>query len=108
MSNLTENKCESCQSGVKPLSEEEYSPYLKQIKNWKIENNKVQKGFEFENFKEALIFVNKVGDLAESEGHHPNIFLYNWNKVRIILYTHAIGGLSKNDFIVAAKIDNLF
>lgn len=86
----------------------EYEPLLKQVKDWEVvEEVKIVKQFKFKNFKEALAFVNKVGELAESENHHPNIFLYGWSKVKITLTTHALKGLSENDFILAAKIDAL-
>ena len=106
MTDLTQKKCKACEGGVNPLKKEELSPYLEQIENWKVtEEKEIFKNFEFKNFKEALDFVNKVGEIAENEGHHPDIFLHSYKKVKISLSTHAIGGLSENDFIVAAKID---
>jgi 4a-hydroxytetrahydrobiopterin dehydratase len=76
--------------------------------DWKVvEGNHLERTFRFSDFLSALQFVNEVGDLAEREGHHPDIFL-SWGKVKITLYTHAIGGLSENDFILAAKIDTLY
>ena len=94
---------------MKPLQRSEFVQYLPQVKEWEVveDGKKFQRTFKFKNFKEALDFVNKVGAIAEEENHHPNIFLYGWNKVRIPLFTHAIGGLSMNDFIMAAKIDRL-
>ena len=68
----------------------------------------IEREFKFRNFKEGLVFINRVADLAETEGHHPDIFLHNWNRVKISLMTHAIKGLYSNDFILAAKIDHLF
>ena len=78
------------------------------VKDWMLAEDakSISKNFKFKDFKEALAFVNKVGDIAESEGHHPDIEL-GWGKVTITLSTHAIGGLSQNDFIVAAKINNI-
>jgi 4a-hydroxytetrahydrobiopterin dehydratase len=78
------------------------------VKDWVLSQDakSISKKFEFKNFAEALAFVNKVGAIAESEGHHPDIEL-GWGKVNITLTTHAIGGLSQNDFIVAAKINNI-
>ena len=74
---------------------------------WEVaEGKKIFRRFSFKNFKEAMAFVNKVADIAESEGHHPDIFV-SYNKVKITLFTHAIGGLSENDFILAAKIEKL-
>ena len=91
-----------------PLVAEEVEKYLSQISGWKaMENKKIHREFRFKDFKEAMGFVNKVGDLAENEGHHPDIYLHGWNNVRIELSTHAIGGLSENDFILAAKINEL-
>ncbi len=105
---LTSQKCVPCEGGVKPLTPEGYAPHLAQVKGWTVLKDKeIQKEYKFKNFKEALGFVNKVGAIAEAEGHHPDIFLHNWNTVQITLSTHSIGGLSLNDFIVAAKIDNL-
>lgn len=90
------------------MTPQEFTPHLVQIKNWNVVDGKqIQKDFKFKDFKEALAFVNKVGDIAEAEGHHPDISIYSWNKVKIELSTHSIGGLSLNDFILAAKIDQL-
>lgn len=72
-----------------------------------VEEKKLIRTFTFKDFKQALAFVNKVGAIAEEEGHHPNIFLFGWNKVKITLTTHVIGGLSVNDFILASKINVL-
>ena len=105
MTNLTQKKCKACEGGVDPLKKEEVSSYLDQIQDWKTKDNEIFKDFEFKNFQEALGFINKVGEIAENEGHHPDIFLHSYKKVKISLSTHAIGGLSENDFIVAAKID---
>jgi len=105
--NLTKMKCQACEGLEDKLSAEQISNYLKFVKNWDlIANHGIAKEFKFKNFKEALAFTNKVGNLAEKEGHHPNILL-TWGKVRITSYTHKIDGLSINDFILAAKIDKL-
>lgn len=105
---LTQKKCVPCEGGVDPLPENEIKKYLAQLKTkWDIINNKkIRKEFTFKDFKEAMQFVNKVADIAESEGHHPDIHIH-WNKVLIELWTHAINGLFENDFIIAAKIDEL-
>ena len=91
-----------------PLFRTKAEEYLKDISDWSLSEDakKISKTFTFKNFKEALGFANKVGDIAEAEGHHPDM-LVGWGKVHIELTTHAIGGLSENDFIVAAKIDEL-
>lgn len=105
--NLTQQKCKPCEGGVEPLSPEQCQPYFSQINSsWKVVDDKmIERHFEFKDFQAAMEFINKVADLAESEGHHPDIYLHQWNKVKISLWTHAIGGLSVNDFIVASKID---
>jgi 4a-hydroxytetrahydrobiopterin dehydratase len=104
---LTKKKCVPCEGGVKPLTPDEYGAYLRtELSGWHdVDEKKIEKDYKFKNFQEALDFVSKVGQIAEEEGHHPDIFLHNWNKVKLILTTHAIGGLSENDFILASKID---
>ena len=91
-----------------PLFRTKAEEYLKDTPGWSLSGDakKITKTFTFKNFKEALGFANKVGDIAEAEGHHPDM-LVGWGKVHIELTTHAIGGLSENDFILAAKIDAL-
>lgn len=85
---------------------EEAKPYLDNVKDWHVEDDgkKIERKFKFKDFKEALAFVNQIGEIAESEGHHPDLEL-GWGKVKVELSTHAVGGLSVNDFILAAKID---
>ncbi len=104
---LKHKKCVPCEGGVKPLTPDEYGAFLRsELSGWvDLEEKRIEKEYKFKNFKEALAFVNKVGALAEEEGHHPDIYLHNWNKVTLTLPTHAIGGLSENDFILASKID---
>jgi len=105
---LTKQKCVPCEGGTKPFDKKETDKYLSMVKGWSVdEEKKIKKEFKFKDFKEALNFVNKIGNIAESENHHPNIYLYGWNKVRITLTTHAIKGLSINDFILASKIDRV-
>lgn len=106
---LKDQKCVPCEGGVAPLKREEFEQYLAQVSEWTvIEDRLLQREFVFKNFKEAMIFVNKVAELAEVEGHHPDINIHSWNKVEIRLSTHAVGGLSINDFVMAVKIDELF
>jgi 4a-hydroxytetrahydrobiopterin dehydratase len=108
-SDLKYKKCVPCEGGVKPLTRDEYGAFLeREISGWMDEDEKkIVKEFKFGDFKEALGFVNKVGALAEEEGHHPDILIHGWNKVKLSLSTHAIGGLSENDFILASKIDGI-
>jgi 4a-hydroxytetrahydrobiopterin dehydratase len=109
MKQLHQQKCVPCEGGTKPLKRGEFEKYLEVTPTWKVINNDlaIQKEFKFKNFKESLEFVNKVGEIAESEGHHPDLNLHDWNKLTITLSTHAISGLSVNDFILASKIDHL-
>lgn len=105
MSDLLSKKCIPCEGGTFPLSQEKIEGYLQELSGWKAKSNKnLSKEFSFLNFKTALVFVNQIGEVAEREGHHPDIAL-SWGKVGVTLSTHAIGGLSENDFILAAKID---
>ncbi len=103
---LYEKKCKPCEGGTPPLTPEESTTLLVQLDNWELKGEIVEKEFKFKNFVEAMKFVNRVADVAESEGHHPDISI-SWNRVRLSLTTHAIGGLSENDFILASKIDRL-
>jgi len=106
---LLDKKCVPCEGGVPPLTPSQVQDLMKEVKGWSVRDNKeISKEFKFKNFKEAVAFINKVGEVAEQEGHHPDINLHNWNKVTFTLSTHAINGLSENDFILAAKIDNLY
>ncbi len=109
MDDLINQKCISCEDDMAPMTKKEAETMLTHIKGWSFreEFKKIHKNFVFKDFKEALSFVNKVGDLAEGEGHHPDIHILNYKNVEIDLSTHAIGGLSQNDFILASKIDIL-
>lgn len=109
MSDLLSKKCVPCEGHTLPLDREEIDRYLPQVKGWDVleDDKKISRDFSFKDFKAALEFINQVGKIAEKEGHHPDIYLHGWNKVRFDLSTHAIGGLSENDFIMAAKINEL-
>ncbi|MEK6872792.1 MAG: 4a-hydroxytetrahydrobiopterin dehydratase [Nanoarchaeota archaeon] len=103
---LTQKTCRACEWFEKPMSLKETVEYIKKVNNWEIDDSRsISKEFEFKNFREALEFVNKVGILAEKEGHHLDINLYKYRKVKINPTTHAINELSENDFILASKID---
>ncbi len=106
--NLINKKCVPCEGGVLPFKRAEAEEYLKETPGWKIveEGKKIKLEFKFKDFKEAMAFVNRVVELAEAEGHHPDFHIF-YNRVVLELWTHAIGGLSENDFIVAAKVNNL-
>jgi 4a-hydroxytetrahydrobiopterin dehydratase len=106
--NLTDQKCIPCEVGGVSLTREEVAHYIKDIPSWILtkDSKKISKLFKFKDFKESMNFVNKVAELVDKEGHHPDILII-YNKVTLDLTTHAMGGLSVNDFIVAAKIDRL-
>ena len=107
---LAAKKCIPCRIGAPTLKPAEVKKFLKQVsKKWVAKENpqRLERVFEFKDFKKALAFVNKVGDLAEKEGHHPNMRLFAYKYVEVALWTHKIGGLHENDFILAAKIDSL-
>lgn len=107
---LTEKHCVPCEGGMAPHSRDEAEKNIAEVDaRWQLRGDAkmISAEFAFGNFKEALQFVNKVGDVAEEEKHHPDIRIFAYKKVLIELSTHAIGGLSENDFILAAKIDGL-
>jgi 4a-hydroxytetrahydrobiopterin dehydratase len=104
---LLKKVCVSCEGkGIKPFDKIQAEEYLGQVSGWILGGDvkKISKEYKFKDFIGAINFVNNVAEIAESEGHHPDIHI-NYNKVLLELTTHAIGGLSENDFIVAAKID---
>jgi 4a-hydroxytetrahydrobiopterin dehydratase len=105
---LSQKNCQPCQKGGIPLSAQQIAEYLPQLaQGWQVvENHHLQKTLRFKNFAEALAFTNRIGELAEQQGHHPDIYL-SWGKVVVDLYTHKINGLHGNDFILAAQIDQL-
>ncbi len=103
---LSQHKCEPCQVGTPPLSREEAVELLRETPEWRLKDDAIEREFEFDDFRGSIAFINRVAEVAEEEGHHPDIFVY-YSKVRLQLSTHKIGGLSKNDFILAAKIDGL-
>lgn len=105
---LSERKCVPCSGKEKPLRKEEAEKLLGQIKNgWQvIDNKKLRNNYPFENFKRGMVFAQNIANLAEEEQHHPDLCIH-YKNVEVELTTHAIGGLSENDFIMAAKIDNL-
>ena len=106
---LASLKCVPCRGVVPPMEGEQVKLMLNAVPGWKKSDgdvDKIEKVFKFKNFSEAMVFVNKVAEIAEDEGHHPDIFI-QWNKVTLTLWTHAIKGLYENDFILAAKIDEL-
>ena len=111
MNDLLKKKCVPCEGGVSALDISEIHKYQKKVDGWDIFKNEkniylLEKKFKFKNFLESQKFVNEVGRISEEEGHHPDI-LFGWGYAKVNITTHAIEGLSENDFILAAKIDKI-
>lgn len=106
---LTEKSCQPCEGGVSPLSSQEAEQLLRKVDEWQLADGdkKIKRKWQVKDFMAGIEFVDRVAELAEDEGHHPDVHLTGYNNVTIELTTHAIGGLSENDFILAAKIDEL-
>ena len=106
--NLIEKKCAPCEGGTPPLEGKEIQEYVKEVRGWDVKQDRViEKNFSFKSFKEAMDFVNQVANIAEEEQHHPDIHIH-YKRVVLELTTHAIKGLSENDFIMASKIDKMY
>jgi len=104
---LASKTCVPCRGGVPPLKGKELEALKSKVEGWNVRNeHDVNKTFTFPDFRKALDFVNRVGEIAEQQGHHPDIFL-TWGKVEITIWTHKIDGLTESDFILAAKIDQV-
>jgi len=107
MNHLASKKCKPCEGGVAPLTEAQVKPMLKGLKGWIIEEGKLAKVYPFTNYYQTMAFVNALAWISHREDHHPDLAV-GYNKCRVEYSTHAIGGLSENDFICAAKCDALF
>lgn len=103
---LSKKRCVPCEGGVPKLGPDQVAPLVTQLPAWRVEDEKLHRQFRFGDFREAMAFLDRVADLAEDEGHHPD-FCVHYNRVDMSIWTHAIGGLSENDFILAAKVDRL-
>lgn len=101
-----EKKCKACEGGVEPMAPEEADKHLAELEGWSRDGGRIMKTYRFDDFKATMAFVQKLALLAEEEGHHPDLDI-TYGKVGLSLTTHAIGGLSENDFIIAAKADKL-
>ena len=111
MEKLSRQVCVACQGGIPPLNEQEIAVFMKKLEEetsgWEVvESHHLKKRWKFPDFKAALEFVNKIGALAEKQGHHPNI-CFSWGFVEITIWTHKIDGLHQSDFVLAAKIDQI-
>ena len=108
MPKLRDKKCLPCEGSVAPLAKAAAARLMTELSGWELSKDalSIGKDLVFKDFDKAMDFVNMVADLAEFEGHHPDIDI-RWNKVKLVLSTHSIGGLSENDFILAAKIDGI-
>jgi len=110
MSSLADKTCVPCRGGVPPLKGKKLTDIYQQLPEWAhwdvVDEHHIVRSFKFPDFKSALAFTNRVGELAEGQGHHPDIVLA-WGKVEITIWTHAVNGLTESDFILAAKIDRL-
>lgn len=107
--NLTEKQCQPCEGGVPPLSPAEVHKLAPQVPEWKqtADGKRIRREWRVKDFVTAIDFFTRVANLAEAEGHHPDLHLTSYRNVAVEIWTHAIGGLSENDFILAAKIDRL-
>jgi 4a-hydroxytetrahydrobiopterin dehydratase len=105
---LAGKHCEPCRGGVPPLQGEELERLQREVPGWQVTmGHHLTRSFSFPDFRGALAFTNRVGELAEQEGHHPDLYL-SWGKVEVKIWTHKIDGLTESDFILAAKIDQLY
>jgi 4a-hydroxytetrahydrobiopterin dehydratase len=103
----TSKRCVPCEGGVPKLPAARAAELLATLDGWRLDGERLRRHFRFADFGAAMRFVNAVAGLAEEEGHHPDLHLHDWNLLDVSLWTHAIGGLSENDFIMAGKIDAL-
>jgi 4a-hydroxytetrahydrobiopterin dehydratase len=104
---LARKKCVPCEGGVPRLESPRVEELLAQLDGWARDGERIRRHFRFKDFAAAMRFVNAAAEVAEQEGHHPDLLVHDWNCVDVSVWTHAIGGLSENDFILAAKIDRL-
>jgi len=107
MAELAERECVPCRGGVPPMKGSEIEKLSNQLPEWQVVNeHHLQKMYRFKDFRETLQFVNSIGELAEGQGHHPDI-CFGWGKADVTIWTHKIDGLTESDFVLAAKIDKL-
>ena len=111
MTDLADKKCIPCEGGIPAFDMKEIHKYLKKVDGWDVKEDEMKnyylsKEFKFQNFLESQNFINKVGEIAENEGHHPDI-AFGWGYANVKIFTHAIKGLHESDFVLAAKVDKI-
>ena len=107
MTELADKACVPCRGGVPPLKGAELEELIRQVPDWEVvDEHHLRREFRFGNFREALEFVNRVGELAEEQAHHPDIE-FGWGRAAVTIFTHKIDGLTESDFILAAKVERL-
>lgn len=107
MADLATKTCVPCRGGVPPLKGQPLADLARQVQGWRVaDEHHIERDYTFPDFRAALAFVNRIGELAEEQGHHPDLYLA-WGKVGVKIWTHKINGLTESDFIMAAKIDKL-
>ena len=104
---LERKRCLPCEGGIPRLTGPALAPYAAAVPGWQLSEDRIRRHFRFRDFREAMAFLNAMAEIAESEGHHPDFHLHDYATVDVELRTHAAGGLTENDFILAAKIDRL-
>ena len=106
---FSKKKCLPCEGIGRAMTQQEVSEHLKNIPEWTLgeDGKSIERRYVLKNFVQAVEWINRIKDIAESEGHHPDLHLTGYKNLRVVLYTHALGGITENDFIVAAKIDKL-
>jgi 4a-hydroxytetrahydrobiopterin dehydratase len=109
MSELAQRKCVPCEGGVEPLSRSQAESYLAQLEEWMLDTaaKQISKTYKFKDFMQVIDFINRIAQVAEEEGHHPDI-CFGWGRAEVKFTTHAIKGLSVNDFIMAAKVEEVY
>ena len=106
---LTRKQCVSCEGGIAPMTSEQVQEFLPSVSEWKLsaDRKRIRREWRVRDFMTALDFFQRIAQIAEAEDHHPDLHLTDYRKVAIEIWTHAVGGLTENDFILAAKIDQL-
>ena len=104
---LHQKKCIPCEGIGSPMPSNEVHEMTRKVEGWMVEGKKITKEFKFKDFAEAMKFINKIAEISEGEGHHPDFKLHDWNRVTVDTWTHALDGLTENDFILASKINRI-